>query len=175
MSEIRNRVAESNLITIDMKSFKGSQKRAYLDISPWLFKGMVLKEKLFRNHLESENWKRYQDKFVAIYCSNDVIIPIWAFMLITKNLKPEDKFVSKKQNPPVIEIDFFDEQKNIQNINCFSNEGGEWRNSIMKFDENILKINFREKFTFRRGRVNCSIKDGDLWRWLGIQMSIEVN
>ena len=88
MSEIRNRVAESNLITIDMKSFKGSQKRAYLDISPWLFKGMVLKEKLFRNHLESENWKQYQNKFVAIYCSNDVIIPIWAFMLITKCLKP---------------------------------------------------------------------------------------
>ena len=54
MSEIRNRVAESNLITIDMKSFKGSQQRAYLDISPWLFKGMVLKEKVFRNHLESE-------------------------------------------------------------------------------------------------------------------------
>ena len=88
MSEIRNRVAESNLITIDMKSFKGSQQSAYLDISPWLFKGMILKEKVFRNHLESENWKRYQDKFVAIYCSNDVIIPIWAFMLITKNLKP---------------------------------------------------------------------------------------
>ena len=45
----------------------------------------------------------------------------------------------------------------------------------MKFEDNILKINFREKFTFRRGRVNCSLNDGDIWRWLGIQMSIEVN
>ena len=94
---------------------------------------------------------------------------------LDQSLKPEDKFVSKKQNPPVIEIVFFDEQKNIQNINCFSNEGNEWRNSIMKFQKNTLQINFREKFTFRRGRVNCSIKEGNIWRWLGIQMSVELN
>ena len=92
-----------------------------------------------------------------------------------KNLKPTEKFINKHQNPPTVEIEFFSEQKNIQNINCFSNEGSEWRNSIMKFEENVLKINFREKFTFRRGRVNCSLKDGDLWRWLGIQMSIDIN
>ena len=97
------------------------------------------------------------------------------FPIPFKNLKPEDKFVSKKQNPPVIEIDFFDEQKYIKNINCFSNEGNEWRNPIIEFKKNSLKINFREKFTFRRGRINCSLNDGDIWRWLGIQMSIEVN
>jgi len=97
------------------------------------------------------------------------------FPIAYKSLKPEDKFVSKKKNPPTIEIVFFDDQKNIKNINCFSNEGNQWRNSIMKFKENTLEINFREKFTFRRGRVNCSVKDGDIWRWLGIQMSIEVN
>ena len=97
------------------------------------------------------------------------------FPIPYKNLKPKDKFISKKQNPPIVEINFFKEQKNIKNLNCFSNEGNEWRNSIMKFNENNLKINFREKFTFRRGRVNCSIKDGDIWRWLGIQMSVELN
>ena len=97
------------------------------------------------------------------------------FPIAYKNLKPNDKFISKDQNPPTVEIEFFKEQKNIQKINCFSNEGNEWRNSIMKFEDNILKINFREKFTFRRGRINCSLNDGDIWRWLGIQMSIEVN
>ena len=45
----------------------------------------------------------------------------------------------------------------------------------MKFEKNILTINFREKFIFRRGRVNCSLQDGDIWRWLGIQMSVEVD
>jgi len=97
------------------------------------------------------------------------------FPIAYKNLKPSDKFISNDQNPPTIEIEFFKEQKNIQKINCFSNEGNEWRNSIMKFEDNILKINFREKFTFRRGRINCSLNDGNIWRWLGIQMSIEVN
>lgn len=88
MNEIRNRVAESDLITIEMKTFKGFQKREYIDISPWLHDGIVLKEKKFRNHLENTDWKQYQNKFVAIYCSNEVIIPIWAYMLITKFLKP---------------------------------------------------------------------------------------
>ena len=97
------------------------------------------------------------------------------FPIPYKDLRPEDKFITKMQNPPVVEIDFFDEQKYIKNMNCFSNEGDQWRNSIMKFRENTLEINFREKFSFRRGRVNCSIKDGDIWRWLGIQMSVEVN
>ena len=45
MNEIRNRVAESDLVTIEMKTFKGSQKREYIDISPWLYEGIVLKEK----------------------------------------------------------------------------------------------------------------------------------
>ena len=41
--------------------------------------------------------------------------------------------------------------------------------------KNSLEINFREKFTFRRGRVNCSVQDANIWRWLGIQMSVEVD
>ena len=97
------------------------------------------------------------------------------FPIPYKNLIPQDKYINSKQNPPTIEIDFFDAQKNIKNINCFSNEGNEWRNSIMKFEKNTLKIDFREKFIFRRGRVNCSIKDDDIWRWLGIQISVEIN
>ena len=92
-----------------------------------------------------------------------------------KNLIPEDKYINSNQNPPTIEIDFFEEQKNIKNINCFSNEGNKWRNSITKFEKNTLKIDFREKFIFRRGRVNCSINDNDVWRWLGIQISVEIN
>ena len=97
------------------------------------------------------------------------------FPIPYKNLNPEDKFISKKQNPPTVKINFFDEQKYIKNINCFSNEGNEWRNPIMEFKKNSLEINFREKFTFRRGRVNCSVQDANIWRWLGIQMSVEID
>ena len=55
------------------------------------------------------------------------------FPIPYKSLKPKDKFVSKEQNPPTVEINFFDEQKNIKNINCFSNVGNQWRNPIMEF------------------------------------------
>ena len=93
MNEIRNRVAESGLITIDMKSFVGVQEREIIDISQWLHQGLVLKEKLYRKFLNDENWVKYQDKYVAIYCSVDTIIPIWAYMLVTKYLNPFTKNV----------------------------------------------------------------------------------
>ena len=93
MSEIRNKVAESGLLTLDMKSFKGSQKRIVIDIKKWLLNEMVLKEKMFREYLKNENWSRYENTFVALNCSADTIVPIWSYMLITKCLKPYAKCV----------------------------------------------------------------------------------
>ena len=90
-----------------------------------------------------------------------------------KKIEPEDKYIRKNNNPPNLNIEFFKEQKNIQNINCFSDEGEKWKKSQIKFEENILKVNFVDKFKFRRGRINCSLNDNDGWRWLGIQFSIE--
>ena len=91
MNEIRNRVAESGLITLEMKSFVGSQERTSIDIAKWLHNGMVLKEKLFREFLMQEEWVKFKNKHVAIYCSVDTIIPIWAYMLVTKCLNPFTK------------------------------------------------------------------------------------
>ena len=77
-------------------------------------------------------------------------------------------------NPPNLKIDFFEEQKNIKNINCFSDEGNQWEKSKLNFVGNSLKINFRDKFLFRRGRVNCSLNDNG-WRWFGIQFSVKTD
>ena len=88
MSEIVNKVAKSGLITLDMKTFKGSQNRKIIDIKNWLYEGMVLKEKKFREHLKDEDWEQYKDAFVALHCSTDTIIPVWAYMLLTKYLNP---------------------------------------------------------------------------------------
>ena len=71
-----------------MKSFKGGQKRTVIDIKKWLFEGVVLKEKLFRSHLKEVQWDNYNNHFVAIHCSEDAIVPVWAYMLITTYLKP---------------------------------------------------------------------------------------
>ncbi len=87
-----------------------------------------------------------------------------------KKVFPEDKLIIKN-NPPEMEVEFFEEQ-NINNINCFSNEGEGWDNSKLEINNNILKITFRDKFNTRRGRINCSIKDNVGWRWFGVQFVI---
>ena len=89
-----------------------------------------------------------------------------------KYIYPEDKLLINKYNPPDMYIDFFDEQRNLDSINCFSNEGGNWDKSYIKLNKTRLHINFREKFKSRRGRINCSLNDKDGWRWFGIQFSI---
>ncbi len=92
-----------------------------------------------------------------------------------KKIIPKDKFIKETNNPPKIIIEFFDEQKNLENINCFSNEGNKWGSPNLKLDKNKLIINFKEKFLFRRGRINCSLNDTDGWRWFGSQFSISKN
>ena len=88
-----------------------------------------------------------------------------------KSIVPEDKLL-KKNNPPNMYIDFFEKQKNINLINCFSNEGNSWKKTNIILNKNRLNIYFSEKFNFRRGRINCSLNDKEGWRWLGIQFSI---
>ena len=88
-----------------------------------------------------------------------------------KNIIPENKYLLQSKNPPTIEINFLENIKNLENINCFSNEGNKWRNSEISFKEkNLLEIKIAEKFISERGRINCSLKESDgFWRWLGIQ------
>ena len=88
-----------------------------------------------------------------------------------KSIVPEDKYLLQSKNPPVVEINFLENIKNLKNINCFSNEGNKWRNSEISFKEkNLLEIKIAEKFIGERGRVNCSLKESNgFWRWLGIQ------
>ena len=91
-----------------------------------------------------------------------------------KNLYPNEKYLTNN-NPPKFLVEFFDEQKNIHNINCFSDEKNKWEKSNIYFSQNSLKLNFRGKFNFRRGRINCSLNDNGVWRWFGIQFSVRQN
>jgi len=94
------------------------------------------------------------------------------FPLEYKSLEPEEKKINKKNNPPKIVVEFFNEQKNIKNINCYSNDGGNWKKSNLKFDSNQLIINFEDPFIPRRGRINCSLMDNGKWRWFGTQFTV---
>ena len=92
-----------------------------------------------------------------------------------KTITPEEKFITNQNNPPEMIVEFFNEQENLNLINCFSNEGNKWDKSEIKLDKKKLVVKFREKFLFRRGRINCSLNDSNGWRWFGIQFSIEKN
>lgn len=112
--EIVNRVSKSPLITIDLEDYYPKGKRISLDIAPWLWQGMVLKEKDFRETIANLNTQAFQDAYVHIYCSVDAIIPAWAYTLV--GLKLND--VAKKAvigNQEELETILYTEI--IQNLN----------------------------------------------------------
>ena len=88
-----NRVQNSSLITLDLEAFYTPGERIFYDIKPLLFKELILKEKDFRAALKSTNWSTFKDKHVAIGCSIDAIIPMWAYMLVSINLQSHAKTV----------------------------------------------------------------------------------
>ena len=97
------------------------------------------------------------------------------FPLEYKEIFPEEKYLSQENNPPKFQVKFFKEQKNLDNINCYSNEGSKWEKSKTNFSNYTLTIKFREPFMPRRGRINCSLNDNGKWRWFGIQFPIKEN
>ena len=90
---IINRVANSGLITIDLEEYLPKEEFAVFDLKDHLFRGLILKEKDFREALKNFDWESHRDKYVAITCSTDAIIPMWAYMLVTAYAQPMAKDV----------------------------------------------------------------------------------
>jgi len=89
MSEaIVNKVAESGLVTIDLENFYPRQEVVLFDLKDYLFMGLILKEKDFREALKKEDWEKFRNKYVAVTCTADAIIPIWAYMLVVSYVQP---------------------------------------------------------------------------------------
>lgn len=90
---IPNKIAQSGLITISLEDYYPKGERKHLDIAPWLYEGVILREKDFRASVKEHNWSQYQDCYVSVYCSEDAIIPQWAYMLLGVELEPYAKKV----------------------------------------------------------------------------------
>ena len=86
--EIINRVATSGIVSLDLEELYHPGERMVYDIKDNLFQGMILREKDFREFLKVNDWSQYQDKNVAIICSEDAIVPTWAYMLLAIQLEP---------------------------------------------------------------------------------------
>jgi hypothetical protein len=85
---IVNKVAGSGLITLDLEKYLPAGSIETFDLKDHLFMGLILKEKDFREALKTKDWSVYQDKFVAVTCTVDAIIPVWAYMLVFSYLEP---------------------------------------------------------------------------------------
>jgi len=120
--EIINRVANSNLITIDLADYAPTKIIIEIDLKQFLFEEFVLKEKEFRNLLKDFDFSIYKNKLVGLYCSSGAVIPLWAYMLITSylnNVSFEIYFGTKEevfhkcflQNIDKIDIEEFKEKK----------------------------------------------------------------
>jgi hypothetical protein len=83
-----NKVAASGLITIDLEELHVPGERVLFDIKGWLFEELILKEKDFREKIKQHDWSQYTDKFVALTCTADAIVPTWAYMLIVSAMEP---------------------------------------------------------------------------------------
>ena len=93
-TEIVNKVAQSGIITLDLEQFYPAEPVAEFDLKKYLVKELVLMEKPFREALKNINWGEYEGKLVAVYCSNDALIPLWAYMLVASCLEPYAKKIA---------------------------------------------------------------------------------
>lgn len=90
---IINKVSESGLVTFDLETLFPTDEVKGFDMKDYLFRGLILKEKEFRESLNTTDWDLFNGKDVAIHCSADAIIPLWAYMLVSSYLQPVAKTV----------------------------------------------------------------------------------
>ena len=88
---IANKVALSPLLSLDLEEYYPKEPILVFDLKPHLFMELILKEKEFRQALQNYDWEQYQNKIVAVTCSADAIIPVWAYMLVAAYLQPVAK------------------------------------------------------------------------------------
>ena len=88
---IVNKVAESGLVEIDLETYYPKGEVVVFDLKDYLFMGLIVKEKDFREALKQHDFSVYKDKLVAVTCTADAIVPVWAYMLVASYLQPQVK------------------------------------------------------------------------------------
>lgn len=112
--EIVNKVAKSPIISIDLSEFYPTkQEYEIFDIAHYLYEGLILREKDFRQSLKSINYEIYQDKYVSIYCSADAIIPQWAYLLAHIHIFPYAKKIYYGSEEALVQNILLDKVQNL--------------------------------------------------------------
>ncbi len=111
---IINKVAQSTLVTLDLEKFYPKEELVLFDLKNYLFMELILKEKEYRDALKNLDWSIYQNRNVAITCSADAIIPLWAYMLAVTYLQPVANEILFGNEKEVFNILFL---KNVEKLN----------------------------------------------------------
>ncbi len=101
-----NRVASSGLITINLEEFYPEGELVSFDLKDYLFMGLILKEKDFREALKAHDWEQYTGKNLAVFCSADAIVPMWAYMLVAAYASPYARDIYQGQPEQFTEFAF---------------------------------------------------------------------
>jgi len=88
MEPIINKVAESGIVSFNLEDLYPKEEIKVFDLKDFLFMGLILKEKDYRQALQQLDWEQFTNKNVAITCTADAIIPVWAYMLAVTYLQP---------------------------------------------------------------------------------------
>lgn len=115
-----NRVAKSGIITLNLEDFFPAAEIVPFDLKDYLFMELVLKEKDFRTALKEHDWSQYDGKVLAVFCSTDAIIPVWAYMLVTVHASPIAKQVVQMTEEEYIKAAY---QEAIDALDIESYEG----------------------------------------------------
>lgn len=102
-----NRVAQSGLITINLEKYYPSEEMVSLDIKDYLWKGLILKEKDFRQAMKDHDWQQYEGKILLVNCSADAIVPMWAYMLIATYAAPYTTDVFQGTIEEYLQVHFY--------------------------------------------------------------------
>lgn len=115
-----NRVANSGLVNINLEDYYPEAALVTFDLKDYLFKELILKEKDFREAMKALDWEQFQDKTLLVYCSNDAIIPVWAFMLVSAYASPYAKEIYQGDQSAYL-TDYY--QRIIQEMDTTMHEG----------------------------------------------------
>ena len=112
---IVNRVAQSGLLTLDLADyFPKAEEILSIDLKDFLFKGLLLREADFREAVKNTDWKKFENKYVVLYCSTNAIIPMWAYMVLSAELTPFAKDIASSSPEHAPEIFLY---RNLAKLN----------------------------------------------------------
>lgn len=83
---IENKVSKSPLVTIDLGEYAPENDLIAFDLKDWLYQGLILRENDFKQYAKDHDWSQYEGQIVHVFCSNDAIVPIWAFMTVASKV-----------------------------------------------------------------------------------------